>query len=102
MSRAARGLSHFVGRAADLRTLDGALEQTAAGNGQVVGVVAEAGTGKSRLCFEFLERCRARGMYARKEAKALDGRHFRRLDSRPKGSSVSVPGMEKCNTTTSS
>ena len=33
-----------------------------AGNGQVVGVVAEAGTGKSRLCFEFLERCRARGM----------------------------------------
>jgi adenylate cyclase len=27
-----------------------------------VGVVADAGTGKSRLCFEFLERCRARGM----------------------------------------
>ena len=39
-----------------------ALDQTDAGNGQVVGVVAEAGTGKSRLCFEFLERCRARGM----------------------------------------
>jgi adenylate cyclase len=58
----ARGLSRFVGRAADLRTLEDALEQTAAGNGQVVGVVAEAGTGKSRLCFEFLERCRARGM----------------------------------------
>jgi class 3 adenylate cyclase len=58
----ARGLSRFVGRAADLRTLDDALEQTSAGNGQVVGVVAEAGTGKSRLCFEFLERCRARGM----------------------------------------
>jgi class 3 adenylate cyclase/tetratricopeptide (TPR) repeat protein len=58
----ARGLSRFVGRAADLRTLEDALEQTAAGNGQAVGVVAEAGTGKSRLCFEFLERCRARGM----------------------------------------
>jgi adenylate cyclase len=27
----------------------------------VVGVVAEAGVGKSRLCFEFAERCRARG-----------------------------------------
>jgi adenylate cyclase len=27
-----------------------------------VGVVAEAGTGKSRLCFEFLEKCRAQGM----------------------------------------
>ena len=58
----ARGLSRFVGRTSDIRTLDDALEQTAAGNGQVVGVVAEAGTGKSRLCFEFLERCRARGM----------------------------------------
>jgi adenylate cyclase len=58
----ARGLSRFVGRAADLRTLEDALEQTGAGNGQVVGVVAMAGTGKSRLCFEFLERCRARGM----------------------------------------
>ncbi|MEN8160238.1 MAG: AAA family ATPase, partial [Myxococcota bacterium] len=58
----ARGLSRFVGRAADIRTLEDALEQSAAGNGQVVGVVAEAGTGKSRLCFEFLERCRARGM----------------------------------------
>ncbi len=58
----ARGLSRFVGRAADLRTLEDALEQTSAGNGQVVGVVAEAGTGKSRLCFELLERCRARGL----------------------------------------
>jgi adenylate cyclase len=58
----ARGLSRFVGRAADLRTLEDALEQSAAGNGQAVGVVAQAGTGKSRLCFEFLERCRARGL----------------------------------------
>ena len=58
----ARGLSRFVGRTADIRTLEDAVAQTDAGNGQVVGVVAEAGTGKSRLCFEFLERCRARGM----------------------------------------
>ncbi len=57
-----RGLSRFVGRAADIRTLEDALEQTDAGNGQVVGVVAEAGTGKSRLCFEFTERCRGRGI----------------------------------------
>jgi predicted ATPase len=35
------------------------------GGGQVMGVVAEAGVGKSRLCFEFLERCRARGIEAR-------------------------------------
>jgi len=32
------------------------------GSGQVVGVVAEAGTGKSRLCAEFVESCRARGI----------------------------------------
>jgi adenylate cyclase len=63
-----RGLSAFVGRATDLRALDDALEQAAAGNGQVVGVVAQAGTGKSRLCFEFLERCRARGL------RVLEGR----------------------------
>ncbi len=58
----ARGLTRFVGRDDDMRTLEAALEQVAAGRGQVVGVVADAGTGKSRLCFEFAERCRARGM----------------------------------------
>ena len=58
----ARGLTHFVGRDEDMRTLEAALEQAQAGRGQVVGVVAEAGTGKSRLCFEFTERCRARDM----------------------------------------
>ena len=45
-----------------METLDAALANAQAGNGQVVGIVAEAGTGKSRLCFEFLERCRARGL----------------------------------------
>jgi class 3 adenylate cyclase/tetratricopeptide (TPR) repeat protein len=58
----ARGFSRFVGRESDMQTLDAALEQAQAANGQVVGIVAEAGTGKSRLCFEFLERCRARGI----------------------------------------
>src|ERR1700687_3972104 len=58
----ARGLTHFVGREEDMRTLDAALEQAQAGHGQVVGVVAKAGTGKSRLCFEFTEGCRARDM----------------------------------------
>jgi class 3 adenylate cyclase/tetratricopeptide (TPR) repeat protein len=56
----ARGFSRFVGRESDMQTLDAALEQAQTGNGQVVGIVAEAGTGKSRLCFEFLERCRPR------------------------------------------
>jgi class 3 adenylate cyclase/tetratricopeptide (TPR) repeat protein len=57
----ARGLSRFVGRVADLQALDAAREQARTGNGQVVGVVAEAGVGKSRLCYEFAERCRALG-----------------------------------------
>ncbi len=72
----ARGLSRFVGRAADLRTLEDALEQTAAGNGQVVGIVADAGTGKSRLCFEFLERCRARGMHVYEGRAVAHGRNI--------------------------
>src|SRR5690606_35198502 len=58
----ARGLSRFVGRAAEMATLEGALERALTGRGQVVGVVASAGLGKSRLCYEFAERCRERGI----------------------------------------
>jgi adenylate cyclase len=64
----ARGLSRFVGRGDDLNTLDAALARASEGNGQVVGVVGNAGVGKSRLCFEFAERCRARGL------RVLEGR----------------------------
>jgi uncharacterized protein (TIGR00369 family) len=56
----ARGLSRFVGRAAETRLLDTALERALAGEAQIVGVVGEAGVGKSRLCAELVERCRAR------------------------------------------
>jgi class 3 adenylate cyclase/tetratricopeptide (TPR) repeat protein len=64
----ARGLSRFVGRADDFQTLETALAQAQAGDGQVVGIVAEAGVGKSRLSFEFLEACRAKGL------RTLEGR----------------------------
>jgi class 3 adenylate cyclase len=57
-----RGLTRFVGRTAEMDVLEAALARARAGNGQVIGVVAEAGTGKSRLCFEFAEHCRAAGM----------------------------------------
>ena len=70
-----RGLSRFVGRASDLRTLEDALAQAAIGNGQVVGVVADAGTGKSRLCFEFLEQCRARGLQVFEARAVAHGRN---------------------------
>jgi adenylate cyclase len=58
----ARGFSKFVGRGDELAILESTLEQARAGNGAVVGVVGEAGVGKSRLCHEFVERCRKRGI----------------------------------------
>ncbi len=57
-----RGLSRFVGREAELASLEEALERTRDGVPQVVGVVAEAGSGKSRLVYEFVERCKSRGL----------------------------------------
>jgi class 3 adenylate cyclase/tetratricopeptide (TPR) repeat protein len=58
----ARGFSKFVGRQSEMAALEAALERAIAGNAQVIGVVADPGTGKSRLCYEFAERCRARGI----------------------------------------
>ncbi len=58
----ARGFSAFVGRGEELEMLMQALERADAGERQIVGVVGEAGIGKSRLCDEFVERARARGI----------------------------------------
>src|SRR5437773_3170327 len=58
----ARGFSRFVGRTAEMASLEAALGRAVAGTGQVIGVVAEAGVGKSRLCQEFTERARAQGI----------------------------------------
>jgi class 3 adenylate cyclase/tetratricopeptide (TPR) repeat protein len=58
----ARGFSRFVGREEEMATLDSALEHALAGDGQAIGIVGEAGVGKSRLCHEFAERARARGI----------------------------------------
>ena len=58
----ARGFSRFVGRTAEMASLEAALGRAVAGTGQVIGVVAEAGVGKSRLCHEFTERARAQGI----------------------------------------
>jgi class 3 adenylate cyclase len=48
-----RGLTRFVGRERELEQMRRALEQSMAGHGQIVAVVADAGTGKSRLFYEF-------------------------------------------------
>jgi class 3 adenylate cyclase/tetratricopeptide (TPR) repeat protein len=58
----ARGLSRFVGRGGEMDALDAALARALEGTGRVAAVVGEAGVGKSRLCAEFVERCRGRGL----------------------------------------
>jgi predicted ATPase/class 3 adenylate cyclase len=50
---ARRGLTKFVGRGRELEQMQRALELAMSGHGQVFAVMAEAGTGKSRLFYEF-------------------------------------------------
>ncbi len=57
-----RGFSRFVGRGDEMHVLETALARARNGQAQVVGIVGDAGLGKSRLCYEFLERCRAHGL----------------------------------------
>ena len=58
---AARGLSPFVGRTAEMERLVEAREHVRAGRGQVVAVLGDAGIGKSRLLWEFLHSARMNG-----------------------------------------
>ena len=60
--RTGRRLSPHTGRNEQLSTLSVELESTIEGDGRVVGIVGEAGIGKSRLCFEFAESCRVKGI----------------------------------------
>jgi DNA-binding SARP family transcriptional activator/predicted ATPase len=52
--RRARGLTPLTGREAELGRLKEAGQRARAGAGQSIGVVADAGIGKSRLAYEFL------------------------------------------------
>jgi class 3 adenylate cyclase/tetratricopeptide (TPR) repeat protein len=60
--RSGRRLSPLTGRIDQFSALSLELENTMKGDGRVVGVVGEAGIGKSRLCFEFAEHCRGKGI----------------------------------------
>jgi adenylate cyclase len=55
-----RATAAFVGRRAELARLEDAFQTALAGTGRTLGVVGEAGLGKTRLCAEFLARCRDR------------------------------------------
>jgi hypothetical protein len=48
-----RGLTKFIGRDFELEQMKRALKRASAGQGQLIAVVAEPGTGKSRLFHEF-------------------------------------------------
>ncbi len=50
---AGRGLTKFVGREREMEALRAAADRAISGHGQIVAAMAEAGTGKSRLFFEF-------------------------------------------------
>jgi AAA ATPase domain len=50
---AARGLTRFVGRDAEIEQIRRALALAHEGRGQLVAVVGEPGVGKSRLVYEF-------------------------------------------------
>jgi class 3 adenylate cyclase/tetratricopeptide (TPR) repeat protein len=51
---AGRGLTKFVGRTREMEAMRAATDRATSAHGQIVAVMAEAGTGKSRLFFEFV------------------------------------------------
>jgi adenylate cyclase len=57
-----RGFSRFVGRVDEMGIFGEALAHANAGAGAVLGIVAEPGVGKSRLCHEFAAGCRKDGI----------------------------------------
>ena len=60
--RSGKRLTSLIGRSEQLAALEVELASTIKGDGRVVGVVGDAGIGKSRLCFEFAENCRRQGI----------------------------------------
>lgn len=54
-----RGLTRFVGRDAEVQQLLDALASATSGDGRITVIEAEAGLGKSRVCFEFSDRARS-------------------------------------------
>jgi class 3 adenylate cyclase/tetratricopeptide (TPR) repeat protein len=65
---AEHGLTTFVGRRRELELLEALLAKTKGGLGQIVGVVGDAGVGKSRLLLEF------RRLMQQEDVAYLEGR----------------------------
>jgi class 3 adenylate cyclase/tetratricopeptide (TPR) repeat protein len=71
---AVRGLTRFVGRAAEIGQLRLALEQARAGRGQVAAIVGEPGVGKSRLVWECTHSHRSQGWLVLEAASVSYGK----------------------------
>jgi class 3 adenylate cyclase len=71
---ASRGLTRFVGRDTELATLGQALAWAAAGHGQVVALVGEAGVGKSRLVYECVHSHQMQGWLVLESASVSYGK----------------------------
>jgi len=61
-----RASVELVGRDTEMAELEAALARAEAGETRVVGIVGQAGVGKSRLCEEFVRRCAERGITVRR------------------------------------
>ena len=61
LQAAPSALTRFLGREDEMLRLDALLERAASGRGQAVGVIGEAGVGKSRLMWEFTRSHRTQG-----------------------------------------
>ncbi len=97
---AARGLTRFVGRDAEIGQLRQALDQAREGRGQVVAVVGEPGVGKSRLFYEFVHSHRTHGWLVLESASVSHGkaiaylpvidllRNYFRIDGRDDGRAI--------------
>jgi class 3 adenylate cyclase/tetratricopeptide (TPR) repeat protein len=72
---ATRGLSPFIGRDAERAQLTSALQRALAGNGRAVGIVGDPGVGKSRLVYEFVAACAARGLAVHSACAVAHGRY---------------------------
>src|SRR5215470_3340614 len=65
---AARGLTGFVGRSAEIEQLERVRARVQRGHGQVVAIVGEPGLGKSRLVYEFIHSHHLQGWLALESA----------------------------------
>jgi adenylate cyclase len=70
----ALGAAPLVGRHRELAVLEDALAMASEGRAQVVGIVGEAGVGKSRLCDEFARSAADRGITVRRTAGVSHGK----------------------------